>query len=132
MLHQHRIEKVLVVDDSFHLKGMVTAKDFQKATDFPLASKDGNGALLVGAAVGVGDGSEERVEALKAAGVDVIVVDTAHAHTEGVINQVKSIKKMHSDLEVIAGNIATGEASPVAILPAITSRSECIFLIDLT
>ena len=97
--------------DSFHLKGMVTAKDFQKATDFPLASKDGNGALLVGAAIGVGDGSEERVEALKAAGVDVIVVDTAHAHTEGVINQVKSIKKMHSDLEVIAGNIATGEAA---------------------
>ena len=111
LLHQHRIEKVLVVDDSFHLKGMVTAKDFQKATDFPLASKDGNGALLVGAAVGVGDGSEERVEALKTAGVDVIVVDTAHAHTEGVINQVKSIKKMHSDLEVIAGNIATGEAA---------------------
>ena len=111
LLHQHRIEKVLVVNDSFELKGMVTAKDFQKATDFPLASKDGNGALLVGAAVGVGDGSEERVEALKSAGVDVIVVDTAHAHTEGVINQVKSIKKIHSDLEVIAGNIATGEAA---------------------
>ena len=111
LLHQHRIEKVLVVNDSFELKGMVTAKDFQKATDFPLASKDGNGALLVGAAVGVGDGSEERVEALKSAGVDVIVVDTAHAHTEGVINQVRSIKKMHSDLEVIAGNIATGEAA---------------------
>ena len=111
LLHQHRIEKVLVVDDSFHLKGMVTAKDFQKATDFPLASKDDNGALLVGAAVGIGDGSEKRVEALKAAGVDVIVIDTAHAHTEGVINQVKSIKKMHSDLEVIAGNIATGEAA---------------------
>ncbi len=111
LLHQHRIEKVLVVNDSFELKGMVTAKDFQKATDFPLASKDGNGALLVGAAVGVGDGSEERVEALKSAGVDVIVVDTAHAHTEGVINQVKAIKKMHPDLEVIAGNIATGEAA---------------------
>ena len=111
LLHQHRIEKVLVVNDSFELKGMVTAKDFQKATDFPLASKDGNGALLVGAAVGVGDGSQERVEALKSAGVDLIVVDTAHAHTEGVINQVKSIKKMHSDLEVIAGNIATGEAA---------------------
>ena len=115
LLHQHRIEKVLVVNDSFQLKGMVTAKDFQKATDFPLASKDGNGALLVGAAVGVGDGSEERVEALKSAGVDVIVVDTAHAHTEGVINQVKSIKKMHSDLEVIAGNIATGEAAKALV-----------------
>ena len=111
LLHQHRIEKVLVVNDSFELKGMVTAKDFQKATDFPLASKDGNGALLVGAAVGVGDGSEERVEALKSAGVDLIVVDTAHAHTEGVINQVKSIKKIYPDLEVIAGNIATGEAA---------------------
>ena len=115
LLHQHRIEKVLVVNDSFELKGMVTAKDFQKATDFPLASKDGNGALLVGAAVGVGDGSEERVEALKSAGVDVIVVDTAHAHSEGVINQVKSIKKMHSDLEVIAGNIATGEAAKALV-----------------
>ena len=115
LLHQHRIEKVLVVNDTFELKGMVTAKDFQKATDFPLASKDGNGALLVGAAVGVGDGSEERVEALKSAGVDVIVVDTAHAHTEGVINQVKSIKKMHSDLEVIAGNIATGEAAKALV-----------------
>ena len=115
LLHQHRIEKVLVVNDSFELKGMVTAKDFQKATDFPLASKDGNGALLVGAAVGVGDGSEERVEALKSAGVDVIVVDTAHAHTEGVINQVKSIKKMHSDLEVIAGNIATGDAAKALV-----------------
>ena len=115
LLHQHRIEKVLVVNDSFELKGMVTAKDFQKATDFPLASKDGNGALLVGAAVGVGDGSEERVEALKSAGVDVIVVDTAHAHTEGVINQVKSIKKMHFDLEVIAGNIATGEAAKALV-----------------
>ena len=115
LLHQHRIEKVLVVNDSFELKGMVTAKDFQKATDFPLASKDGNGALLVGAAVGVGDGSEERVEALKSAGVDVIVVDTAHAHTEGVINQVKSIKKMHPDLEVIAGNIATGEAAKALV-----------------
>ena len=115
LLHQHRIEKVLVVNDTFELKGMVTAKDFQKATDFPLASKDGNGALLVGAAVGVGDGSEERVEALKSAGVDVIVVDTAHAHTEGVINQVKSIKKMHSDLELIAGNIATGEAAKALV-----------------
>ena len=115
LLHQHRIEKVLVVNDSFELKGMVTAKDFQKATDFPLASKDGNGALLVGAAVGVGDGSEDRVEALKSAGVDVIVVDTAHAHTEGVINQVKSIKKMHSDLEVIAENIATGEAAKALV-----------------
>ena len=111
LLHQYRIEKVLVVDDSFQLKGMITAKDFQKATDFPLASKDHNGALLVGAAVGVGEGTEERVHALKTAGVDVIVVDTAHAHTEGVIKQVKAIKSRYSDLEIIAGNIATGEAA---------------------
>jgi IMP dehydrogenase len=111
LLHQYRIEKVLVVDDSFQLKGMITAKDFQKATDFPLASKDHNGALLVGAAVGVGEGTEERVHALKTAGVDVIVVDTAHAHTEGVIKQVKAIKSGYSDLEIIAGNIATGEAA---------------------
>ena len=90
---------------------MVTAKDFQKATDFPLASKDRNGALLVGAAVGVGGETEQRVEALKAAGVDVIVVDTSHAHTEGVINQVRAITAMYSDLDIIAGNIATGEAA---------------------
>jgi len=90
---------------------MITAKDFQKATDFPLASKDSNGALLVGAAVGVGDSTDERVAALQAVGVDVIVVDTAHAHTESAIGQLKSIKSNYSDLDVIAGNIATGEAA---------------------
>tara|TARA_B100001559_G_scaffold81395_1_gene67712 strand:+ start:1241 stop:2719 length:1479 start_codon:yes stop_codon:yes gene_type:complete len=111
LLHHHRIEKVLVVDDDFKLKGMVTAKDFQKATDFPLASKDSNGALLVGAAVGVAESTEERVAALQAAGVDVIVVDTAHAHTESAIGQLKAIKSSYPDLEVIAGNIATGEAA---------------------
>ena len=111
LLHHHRIEKVLVVDDDFQLKGMITAKDFQKATDFPLASKDSNGALLVGAAVGVGESTVERVSALQAAGADVIVVDTAHAHTESAIGQLKSIKSNYSDLEVIAGNIATGEAA---------------------
>ena len=87
LLHHHRIEKVLVVDDDFQLKGMITAKDFQKATDFPLASKDSNGALLVGAAVGVGESTDERVSALQAAGVDVIVVDTAPGHTESAIGQ---------------------------------------------
>ena len=111
LLHHHRIEKVLVVDGEFRLKGMITAKDFQKATDYPLASKDGNGALLVGAAVGVGEATLERVAALQAAGVDVIVVDTAHAHTESTIDQLKAIKAQYSELEVIAGNIATGEAA---------------------
>jgi IMP dehydrogenase len=111
LLHHHRIEKVLVVDDAFQLKGMITAKDFQKATDFPLASKDGNGALLVGAAVGVGEETSQRVAALQNAGVDVIVVDTAHAHTESAIKQLKSIKSEYPELDVIAGNIATGEAA---------------------
>ena len=111
LLHHHRIEKVLVVDGEFRLKGMITAKDFQKATDYPLASKDGNGALLVGAAVGVGEATLERVAALQAAGVDVIAVDTAHAHTESTIDQLKAIKAQYSELEVIAGNIATGEAA---------------------
>ena len=111
LLHHHRIEKVLVVDGEFRLKGMITAKDFQKATDYPLASKDGNGALLVGAAVGVGEATLERVAALQAAGVDVIVVDTAHAHTESTIDQLKAIKAQYLELEVIAGNIATGEAA---------------------
>ena len=111
LLHHHRIEKVLVVDGEFRLKGMITAKDFQKATDYPLASKDGNGALLVGAAVGVGEATLERVAALQTAGVDVIVVDTAHAHTESTIDQLKAIKAQYSELEVIAGNIATGEAA---------------------
>jgi IMP dehydrogenase len=100
-----------VVDGEFRLKGMITAKDFQKATDYPLASKDGNGALLVGAAVGVGEATLERVAALQAAGVDVIAVDTAHAHTESTIDQLKAIKAQYSELEVIAGNIATGEAA---------------------
>jgi len=111
LLHHHRIEKVLVVDGEFRLKGMITAKDFQKATDYPLASKDGNGALLVGAAVGVGEATLERVAALQTAGVDVIAVDTAHAHTESTIDQLKAIKAQYSELEVIAGNIATGEAA---------------------
>jgi IMP dehydrogenase len=111
LLHHHRIEKVLVVDDSFKLKGMITAKDFQKATDFPLASKDDNGALIVAAAVGVEGDSTDRVEALHKSGVDVIVIDTAHAHTKSVIEKIKSIKTQYPELQVIVGNIVTAEAA---------------------
>ena len=111
LLHHHRIEKVLVVDDDFKLKGMITAKDFQKASDFPLAAKDQNGALLVGAAVGVGEESYSRIEELHEAGADVIVIDTAHGHTNRVISIVKSTKKKYPDMQLIAGNIATSEAA---------------------
>jgi IMP dehydrogenase len=111
LLHHHRIEKVLVVDDDFKLIGMITAKDFQKASDFPLAAKDQNGALLVGAAVGVGEESYTRIEQLHEAGADVIVIDTAHGHTNRVISIVKSTKKKYPDMQLIAGNIATSEAA---------------------
>jgi len=111
LLHKHRIEKVLVVNDDFALCGMITAKDFQKATDFPLACKDTSGALRVGAAVGTGGDTEERVARLVEAGVDVIIVDTAHGHTEGVIQRVKMIKSEFKDLQVIAGNIISAEAA---------------------
>ena len=111
LLHHHRIEKVLVVDDDFKLKGMITAKDFQKASDFPLAAKDQNGALLVGAAVGVGEESYTRIDQLHEAGADVIVIDTAHGHTNRVISMVKSTKKKYPDMQLIAGNIATSEAA---------------------
>ena len=111
LLHHHRIEKVLVVDDDFKLKGMITAKDFQKASDFPLAAKDQNGALLVGAAVGVGEESYSRIEELHEAGADVIVIDTAHGHASRVISIVKSTKKKYPDMQLIAGNIATSEAA---------------------
>jgi IMP dehydrogenase len=111
LLHKHRIEKVLVVDKAFRLRGMITAKDFQKATDFPVACKDERGALRVGAAVGTGLDTEERVAGLVEAGVDVIIVDTAHGHSLGVIERVRQIKKTHPDLHLIAGNIVTGEAA---------------------
>lgn len=111
LLHSHRIEKVLVVDDDFNLKGLVTVKDIQKSTDFPNACKDSHGSLRVAAAVGVGDDADERVEKLIHAGVDVIVVDTAHGHSVGVIDRVSRIKKQYTDSQVIAGNIATGEAA---------------------
>lgn len=111
LLHKHRIEKVLVVNDDFELKGLVTVKDIQKSQDFPNASKDEFGQLRVGAAVGTGAGTEDRIKALVAAGVDVIVVDTAHGHSKGVIDRVKWVKETYPDVQVIGGNIATAEAA---------------------
>ncbi len=110
LLHKHRIERVLVVNSNFQLRGMITVKDIQKSTDFPLACKDDEGRLRVGAAVGTGAGTEERVEALVNAGVDIIVVDTAHGHSQGVLDRVKWVKQNY-DVQVIGGNIATGEAA---------------------
>jgi len=111
LLHKHRIEKILVVNDDFELKGLVTVKDIQKSKDFPHASKDEFGQLRVGAAVGTGVGTEDRIEALVAAGVDVIVVDTAHGHSKGVIDRVRWVKETYPELQVIGGNIATAEAA---------------------
>ena len=111
LLHQYRIEKVLVVDDDFRLRGMITVKDIQKASDKPNACKDELGRLRVGAAVGVGVGTDERVDALVEAGVDVVVVDTAHGHSEGVLQRVRWVKKHYPDLQVIGGNIATAAAA---------------------
>lgn len=115
LLHAHRIEKVLVVDDNFHLQGMITVKDIQKSSDNPLASKDEQERLRVGAAVGIGPESQERVTALANAGVDVIVVDTAHGHSQGVLDQVKWVKEKFPSLQVIGGNIATGEAAKALV-----------------
>jgi len=111
LLHQHRIEKVLVVGDDFELRGMITAKDFQKAKDFPRACKDDSGALRVGAAVGTGKDTDDRVDALVAAGVDVLVVDTSHGFSKGVLERVSRVKKAHPDVQVVGGNIVTGDAA---------------------
>src|SRR5690606_19174445 len=111
LLHKHRIERVLIVDDQFRLKGMMTVNDIEKAKAYPLASKDSDGQLRVGAAVGTGADTEERVAALVAAGVDVIIVDTAHGHSRGVIERVRWVKQTFPQVQVIGGNIATGEAA---------------------
>ncbi|MDC0948287.1 IMP dehydrogenase [Gammaproteobacteria bacterium] len=111
LLHAHRIEKVLVVDKSGQLRGLVTVKDIQKSTDHPHAIKDANGSLRVAAAVGTGAESEERVQRLIDVGVDAIVVDTAHGHSLGVIERVRQIKRDYPNAEVVAGNVATGEAA---------------------
>ncbi|MCD9045688.1 IMP dehydrogenase [Luteimonas sp. MHLX1A] len=111
LLHRHRIEKVLVVNDDFQLRGLITVKDIQKAQDNPNAAKDLSESLLVGAAVGVGGDTEERIERLAAAGVDVIIVDTAHGHSQGVLDRVAWVKKRYPQLQVIGGNIVTGDAA---------------------
>jgi IMP dehydrogenase len=111
LLHQHRIEKILVVNDAFELRGMITVKDIQKAKDYPIASKDEHGRLRAGAAVGTAADTEARVEALVEADVDAIIVDTSHGHSEGVLARVKQIKQAHPDLAVIGGNIVTAEAA---------------------
>ncbi|MBT4386991.1 MAG: IMP dehydrogenase, partial [Betaproteobacteria bacterium] len=115
LMHRHRIERVLVVDDDFYLKGLITVKDILMSSEYPIAAKDKQGSLYVGAAVGVGDDTDERVNALVAAGVDVIVVDTAHGHSQGVIDRVSLIKKQYPKVDVIGGNIATAEAAKALV-----------------
>jgi IMP dehydrogenase len=111
LMHQHRIERVLVVNDAFELRGLITVKDILKATEHPSACKDELGRLRVGAAVGVGEGTDERVALLVEAGVDVLVVDTAHGHSQGVLDRVRWVKKNFPNVDVIGGNIATGSAA---------------------
>ena len=111
LMHRNRLERVLVVNDAFELRGLMTVKDITKQTDFPNAARDAMGKLRVGAAVGVGDGTEERVELLVKAGVDVLVVDTAHGHSAGVIDRVRWVKRHYPQVDVIGGNIATGAAA---------------------
>ena len=117
LLHQHRIEKVLVVNGDFKLRGLITVKDIQKASDYPNACRDTQERLRAGAAVGVGQGTDERVEALVDADVDVIVVDTAHGHSQGVLDRVAWVKKHFPDIQVVGGNIASAEAA-VALVEA--------------
>ncbi len=111
LMHKHRLERVLVVNDAFELRGLMTVKDILKASEYPNACKDGKGKLRVGAAVGVGGDSDERLEALVRAGVDVIVVDTAHGHSRGVLDRIREVKRQYPSVDVIGGNIATAEAA---------------------
>ncbi len=111
ILHEHRIEKLPVVNDQFELQGLITIKDIQKKIEYPFACKDAHGRLRVGAAIGVGADVDERIERLTKAGIDVLVVDTAHGHSQSVLDQVKALKVQHPDLEIIAGNVATPEAT---------------------
>ncbi len=111
LLHKHRLERVLVINDSFDLRGLITVKDLLKASEYPLACKDEHGKLRVGAAIGVGEGTEERAALLVEAGVDVLVVDTAHGHSQGVLDRVRWVKKNFPYVEVIGGNIATAAAA---------------------
>ena len=111
LMHEHRIEKILVVDSAFKLKGLITVKDFQKAENKPNACKDELGRLRVGAAVSVGPGTDERIKLLVEAGVDVLLIDTSHGHSQGVIDRVKKVRAAYPDIQLIAGNVATGEGA---------------------
>ena len=111
LMHEHRIEKILVVDDAFKLKGMITVKDFQKADSKPNACKDSLGSLRVGAAVGVGAGTDERIAALVEAGVDILLIDTSHGHSQGVLDRVAKTRAEYPDLQIVGGNVATAEGA---------------------
>jgi len=111
LLHEHRIEKLLVVNGDFHLRGMITVKDIEKSSEYPNAAKDSQGRLRAGAAVGTSPDTGDRVDALAAAGVDLVVVDTAHGHSQGVLDWVSWVKKTYPDVQVVGGNIATGDAA---------------------
>jgi len=115
LMHENRIEKILVVDDKFKLCGLITAKDYQKAENKPNACKDELGRLRVGAAVGVGAGTDERIAALVAAGVDVLLIDTSHGHSQGVLDRVKATKEKYPDLQIVAGNVATGAGAKALV-----------------
>jgi IMP dehydrogenase len=115
LMHKHRIERVLVVNKAFELRGLITVKDIFKGIEHPLACRDSQGKLRVGAAVGVGEGTEQRVDLLARAGVDVLVVDTAHGHSKGVLDRVKWVKKKYPHVQVIGGNIATAEAAKALV-----------------
>ncbi len=121
ILHRHRIEKLLVVDEKFHLKGLITVKDIEKKTQFPFACKDERGRLRVGAAVGVGSDCEERVETLVRAGVDVVAVDTAHGHSRNVLEVIKHIRRRHPDLGLVGGNVATEEGTLALIQAGVSA-----------
>ncbi len=122
LLHTHRIEKVLVVNDNFELKGLITVKDMQKSKDFPNAVKDSHEQLVVAAAVGAGGDTEQRCAALVEAGVDVLVVDTAHGHSQGVLDRVKWVRQNFKDVQIIAGNITTGAAA----LALVEAGADCV------
>ncbi len=115
LMHKHRLERVLVVDAEWRLKGLVTVKDIMKETEHPHACKDAQGKLRVGAAVGVGEGTEERVAALVEAGADVLVVDTAHGHAQGVLDRVQWIKKKYPQMQVVGGNVGTADGAKALV-----------------
>ena len=117
LMHKHRIEKILVIDDDFHLRGLITVKDIQKAVDKPLATKDEQGRLRTGAAVGTGADTDDRVEALVEAGVDILLVDTSHGHSQGVLDRIRIVKNKYPHIQLIGGNVATAEGA-IAIVDA--------------